>query len=64
MDWRVQIGDDRNKLRLGDSADQKGYRRRVAIIRERSWWFSAAKYLKQHGFEPVIFEQDDEIGGQ
>ena len=24
----------------------------------------AARYLKDHGFEPAVFEQDDDIGGQ
>jgi cation diffusion facilitator CzcD-associated flavoprotein CzcO len=46
------------------SADQQGSRRRVAIIGSGPGGLLAARFLKQHGFEPVIFEQDDEIGGQ
>lgn len=46
------------------SADQQGSRRRVAIIGSGPGGLLAARFLKQHGFEPVIFERDDEIGGQ
>jgi len=49
---------------LGDSADQQGSRSRVAIIGSGPGGLVAARYLKQHGFEPVVFEQDHEIGGQ
>jgi len=49
---------------LGDSADQQGSRRRVAIIGSGPGGLVAARYLKQHGFQPVVFEQDHEIGGQ
>jgi thioredoxin reductase len=58
------MGDERNEFRLGDSANQEGSRRKVAIIGSGPGGLVAARYLKQHGFEPVIFEQDDEIGGQ
>jgi dimethylaniline monooxygenase (N-oxide forming) len=64
MDWRTQNGDERNEFRLGDSANQEGSRRKVAIIGSGPGGLVAARYLKQHGFEPVIFEQDGEIGGQ
>src|SRR3984957_15791099 len=64
MDGRAQVGDESNELRLGDSAQQQGSRRKVAIIGSGPGGLVAAKYLKQHGFEPVIFEQDDEIGGE
>ena len=46
-----------------ESADQQASRRRVAIIGSGPGGLVAAKYLKHHGFEPVIFEQDDDIGG-
>jgi dimethylaniline monooxygenase (N-oxide forming) len=49
---------------LGDSTNQHGSLRRVAIIGSGPGGLVAARYLKQHGFEPVVFEQDDEIGGQ
>jgi dimethylaniline monooxygenase (N-oxide forming) len=64
MDWRAQSGDEKNEVRLGNSANQQGSQRRVAIIGSGPGGLVAARYLKQHGFEPVIFEQDDEIGGQ
>jgi dimethylaniline monooxygenase (N-oxide forming) len=37
---------------------------RVAIIGGGPGGLVAAKYLKAHGFEPTIFEQADDIGGQ
>ena len=36
----------------------------VAIVGGGPGGLVVAKYLKQHGFEPVIFEQSDSIGGQ
>src|SRR4029077_15203893 len=47
-----------------ESADQQVSRRRVAIVGSGPGGLVAARYLKHHGFEPVVFEQDDEIGGQ
>src|SRR5215469_18536750 len=47
-----------------ESADQQVLRRRVAIIGSGPGGLVAARYLKHHGFEPVVFEQDDDIGGQ
>jgi dimethylaniline monooxygenase (N-oxide forming) len=38
--------------------------RRVAIIGSGPGGLVAARYLKHHGFEPVIFEQADHLGGQ
>ena len=64
MVWRARIGGHRKEFTLGDSADQQGSRRRVAIIGSGPGGLVAARYLKQHGFEPVVFEQDHEIGGQ
>ncbi|HYY29032.1 MAG TPA: NAD(P)-binding domain-containing protein [Chthoniobacterales bacterium] len=49
---------------MGDSTEQHGSLRRVAIIGSGPAGLVGARYLKQHGFEPVVFEQDDEIGGQ
>jgi dimethylaniline monooxygenase (N-oxide forming) len=49
---------------LGDSIEQHDSLPRVAIIGSGPGGLVAARYLKQHGFEPVVFEQDDEIGGQ
>ena len=49
---------------MGGSTDQHDPLRRVAIIGSGPGGLVAARYLKQHGFEPVIFEQGDEIGGQ
>src|SRR5260221_9578278 len=46
------------------SADRQVSRHRVAIIGSGPGGLVAARYLKHHGFEPVVFEQDDEIGGQ
>jgi thioredoxin reductase len=47
-----------------ESAKRPGFQRRVAIIGGGPGGLVAAKYLKHHGFEPVIFEQGDQIGGQ
>ena len=47
-----------------ESANQPGFQRRVAIIGGGPGGLVAARYLKHHGFEPVIFEQGDQIGGQ
>jgi dimethylaniline monooxygenase (N-oxide forming) len=47
-----------------ESADRQISRHRVAIIGSGPGGLVAARYLKHHGFEPVVFEQDDEIGGQ
>jgi dimethylaniline monooxygenase (N-oxide forming) len=37
---------------------------RVAIIGSGPGGLVAARYLRDHGFEPTVFEQDDDIGGQ
>lgn len=37
---------------------------KVAIVGSGPGGLAAAKFLKQHGFEPVLFEQNDAIGGQ
>src|SRR5580700_5218099 len=47
-----------------ESASQQVLRRRVAIIGSGPGGLVAARYLKDHGFEPAVFEQDDDIGGQ
>ena len=47
-----------------ESVEQQVSRRRVAIIGSGPGGLVAARYLRHHGFEPVVFEQDDEIGGQ
>jgi dimethylaniline monooxygenase (N-oxide forming) len=47
-----------------ESANRPGLQRRVAIIGGGPGGLVAARYLKLHGFEPVIFEQGDQIGGQ
>src|SRR5215468_135641 len=47
-----------------ESAEQQGSRRRVAIVGSGPGGLVAARYLKHHGFESVLFEQDDDIGGQ
>jgi dimethylaniline monooxygenase (N-oxide forming) len=39
-------------------------RRDVAIIGSGPGGLVAARYLKAHGFQPVIFEQGDSVGGQ
>ncbi len=36
---------------------------KVAIVGSGPGGLAAAKFLKQHGFEPVLFEQNDAIGG-
>src|SRR5262245_25131592 len=45
-------------------ASQQVSPRRVAIIGSGPGGLVAARYLKHHGFEPAVFEQDDDIGGQ
>jgi dimethylaniline monooxygenase (N-oxide forming) len=47
-----------------ESADQSVSRPRVAIVGSGPGGLVAARHLKHHGFEPVVFEQDDDIGGQ
>jgi len=47
-----------------ESAGQQVSRRRVAIIGSGPGGLVAARYLIDHGFEPAVFEQDDDIGGQ
>ena len=47
-----------------ESANQPGFQGRVAIIGSGPGGLVAARYLKHHGFEPVIFEQSDQVGGQ
>ena len=47
-----------------ESAGQQVSRRRVAIIGSGPGGLVAARYLKHHGFEAVVFEQEHEIGGQ
>src|ERR1700760_3612236 len=47
-----------------ESAGQQVLPRRVAIIGSGPGGLVAAKYLKDHGFAPAVFEQDDDIGGQ
>ena len=42
---------------------QQVSRRRVAIVGSGPGGLVVARYLKHHGFEPVLFEQDDDIGG-
>src|SRR5215469_6647901 len=42
---------------------QQVARRRVAIVGSGPGGLVVARYLKHHGFEPVLFEQDDDIGG-
>jgi dimethylaniline monooxygenase (N-oxide forming) len=49
---------------VSDSVPQTRLPRRVAIVGSGPGGLVVAKYLKQHGFEPVVFEQDDAIGGQ
>jgi dimethylaniline monooxygenase (N-oxide forming) len=47
-----------------DRVVQDASQRRVAIIGSGPGGLVAAKYLREHGFAPVIFEQADNIGGQ
>src|SRR6202011_1578224 len=47
-----------------DKAVQVADQRRVAIVGSGPGGLVAAKYLRDHGFEPIIFEQADDIGGQ
>jgi len=49
---------------VAGSTDRQISRRRVAIVGSGPGGLVAARYLKHHGFEPVLFEQDDDIGGQ
>src|SRR5215469_18286524 len=54
-----------NEVRSSEgSADQQVSRRRVAIVGSGPGGLVAARYLKHHAFEPVLFEQSDQIGGQ
>jgi len=54
-----------NEIASGERlAGQPLSRCRVAIIGSGPGGLVAARYLKHHGFEPVVFEQDDDIGGQ
>jgi dimethylaniline monooxygenase (N-oxide forming) len=50
--------------RSSDLIRQDAPQRRVAIIGSGPGGLVAAKFLKQHGWEPVLFEQSDSIGGQ
>jgi dimethylaniline monooxygenase (N-oxide forming) len=47
-----------------ESRNRPAFQRRVGIIGSGAGGLVAARYLKHHGFEPVIFEQDDQMGGQ
>ncbi|HYZ71623.1 MAG TPA: NAD(P)-binding domain-containing protein [Chthoniobacterales bacterium] len=47
-----------------ESANRPDFQRRVAIIGGGPGGLVAGRYLKHHGFEPVLFEQGDQIGGQ
>jgi dimethylaniline monooxygenase (N-oxide forming) len=38
--------------------------REVAIVGSGPGGLAAARYLKAHGFQPVVFEQGDTVGGQ
>jgi dimethylaniline monooxygenase (N-oxide forming) len=49
---------------MNDLNLQTKSRPRVAIIGSGPGGLAAAKFLKQHGFEPVLFEQTDALGGQ
>ncbi len=49
---------------LEESGNRPAFQRRVGIIGSGAGALVAARYLKHHGFEPVIFEQDDQMGGQ
>ncbi|MBV9999714.1 MAG: NAD(P)-binding domain-containing protein [Verrucomicrobia bacterium] len=48
----------------GDSIRPAPARRLVAIIGSGPGGLVVAKFLKQHGWEPVLFEQNDALGGQ
>jgi dimethylaniline monooxygenase (N-oxide forming) len=50
--------------RRSDLIRQDAPQRRVAIVGSGPGGLVAAKFLKQHGWEPVLFEQSDSIGGQ
>ena len=50
--------------RSGDRIAQDPSRRRVAIIGSGPGGLVAAKFLKQHGWDPVLVEQNDSVGGQ
>jgi cation diffusion facilitator CzcD-associated flavoprotein CzcO len=52
-----------NEVTSEESADQQVSRRRVAIVGSGPGGLVVARYLKHHGFEPMVFEQDDDIGG-
>ena len=47
-----------------DRSRQDPSLRRAAVVGSGPGGLVAAKYLKEHGFEPIIFEQADDIGGQ
>src|SRR6201995_1409019 len=47
-----------------ESAYRPGFRRRVPSIGGGPGGLVEARHLKHHGFEPVIFEQGYQIGGQ
>ena len=47
-----------------DGASQDTTQRKVAIVGSGPGGIIAARYLRGHGFVPVIFEQSDDIGGQ
>jgi dimethylaniline monooxygenase (N-oxide forming) len=47
-----------------NATHESAKQRTVAIVGSGPGGLVAAKYLKEHGFEPVIFEQADGIGGQ
>ena len=47
-----------------DRSRQEPSPRRAAVVGSGPGGLVAAKYLKEHGFEPIIFEQADDIGGQ
>ncbi|MBV9391416.1 MAG: NAD(P)-binding protein, partial [Verrucomicrobia bacterium] len=49
---------------FSESADSWDSRPRVAIIGSGPSGLVAARYLKHHGFDPMIFEQGSDIGGQ
>jgi dimethylaniline monooxygenase (N-oxide forming) len=46
------------------SDSQTRLQTRVAIVGSGPGGLVVTRYLKQHGFEPIVFEQDDAIGGQ